>query len=75
MYDFKNLPKKGGIEIEGIAQDECFRIQTKEGWMICEVGRATDGQTAHDIADAIRFAREVGYRQALAHVRYTLGID
>jgi hypothetical protein len=74
MYEFKNLPTKNGPKIEGKPQKECFRVQTEEGWMICEVGRATDQQTAYDIACAIRFARDTGYAQALAHIRHELGI-
>ena len=75
MYQFTNLPTKSGPEIEGVAKDTHFRIQTAEGWRICDIGRTTDAQTAGDIADAIRFARDTGYKHALADVRRQLGID
>jgi hypothetical protein len=75
MYKFCNLPKKGGAEIEGLDRGNHYRIQTDEGWLICEVEKNHDAQIAGDIADAIRFARDEGYQQALADIRRQLGID
>lgn len=75
MHQFVNLPGKDGPEIEWKVEENYYRIQTSEGWRICEVGRTTDRQTADDIACAIRFARDAGYKQALADVRRQLGID
>lgn len=75
MYNFSNLPTKTRPEIEGIPEKDNFRIQTTEGCIICEISRTTEAQTARDIADAITFARDIGYRQALADIRRQLGID
>lgn len=74
MYQFHNLPTKNGPSIEGKASDHVYRVQTNDGWLICEIGRATDKQTAHDIAAAIRLARDAGYEQALMDIRHQLGI-
>ena len=74
MHKFTNLPNKDGPKIEWKIEENCYRIQTSEGWLVCEIGRNTDRQTADDIACAIRFARDSGYEQALADVRKQLGI-
>lgn len=75
MHQFTNLPRKGGPEIEGIPRAEYYQIQTSEGWAICRVEKTTDARIATDIADAIRFARDAGYQQALTDIRRQLGID
>ncbi len=76
MYSFTNLPTKNeSPRIEGVVEEHSYRIQTSDGWRICDVGRVTDEQTAGDIADAIHFARDVGYQHALADVRKQLGIN
>ena len=74
MYQFTNLPTKNGPEMEAVVTDGWFRIQTTEGREICAVSRSTPEGTASDIVDAIRFARDRGYQQALADIRRQLGI-
>lgn len=75
MYKFTNLPtKKAGPNIESEVTETTYKIFTSDGWIICEVGRYSSKGTASDIADAIRFARDAGYEQALSDVRNQLGI-
>jgi len=67
---FVNLPDKNtSIEIIGEAKEHCFQIHTSENWIICEIGKTTEQQTANDIACAIREARDRGYRQAFEDIR------
>ena len=74
MYQFSNLPKKNELGIDCKFTEGCYRVQTTEGWMICEISRASHLATANDIADAIRRARDAGYQQALDDARKFLGI-
>lgn len=76
MYKFCNLPKKGEKEIEGVINSAGqYQVQTEEGWIICTIEKGNDARIASDIADAIRFARDAGYRQALESIRRVLEID
>ena len=77
MYQFSNLPKQGeqtDIEVV-VLPGRPFRVQTTTGLTICEISRATPEATGSDIVDAIRFARDAGYRQAQADMRRQLGLE
>lgn len=73
MYRFINLPPKGS-EVECVVEPHCFRVQTEDGWRVCEISRVSYAATASDIARAIISARDAGYDQALANLRNELGI-
>ena len=74
MYQFINLPKKDELRIEGVDTDSHYRVQRDDGYRICEVEKNNDRQIASDIADAVRFARDAGYQQALSDIRNMLGV-
>ena len=74
MYQFINLPKKDELRIEGVDTDSHYRVQRDDGYLICEVEKNNDRQIASDIANAVRFARDAGYQQALSDIRNMLGV-
>ena len=75
MYRMVNLPaKKDNQIIEGKFTGHSYRIQTSDGWEICQISKSTDEGIAREIAAAIRFARDLGYAQAQEDMRRQLGL-
>ena len=75
MHRFQNLPtRKSKVPIECIYKEKIYTYQVFAGKAtICEIS-SMGVMIASDIADAITFARDAGYKQALAEIRHALGI-
>lgn len=74
--DFTNLPtKKSELPIVCEYQERGVYRVSDGTWKICEISTYSKSHTAIDIALAIKHARDVGYKQAMAEIRRTLGIN